>query len=86
MSRFIAGRTLAVKLSTAVMATLFCGALQATAKDVGITENTMEVEYSFNGQTYVISRNQDQTNHIPDRFALTSRPCPGHCLQPMSIH
>lgn len=85
MSGFFAGRTLAVKLSTAVMATLFCGTLQASAQDVGITKDTMEVEYTFNGQTYVISRNQDQNNRIPDRFALTSHPCPSHCLQPMSI-
>ena len=86
MKRLSTGGTLAAKLSTAIIATLFCGALQATAQDVGISEDTMAIEYDFNGKTYVISRNQDTNNRILDRFALTSRPCPSHCIQPMSLH
>jgi len=53
---------------------------------VRITKDVMQVEYTFNGKTYVISRNQDQTARIPDAYAKTSRPCPRHCLQPMSLY
>lgn len=61
-------------------------AMQVSAQDVRITEDTLQVEYTFNGKTYVIQRNQDQNNRVPDRFSLTSRACPRHCLQPMSLH
>ncbi len=86
MKRFFIGDRLVSKLSTVVVAALFFGTLQASAQDVGITADTMEVEYTFNGQTYSISRNQDHNNRTLDRFALTSRPCPKHCIQPMSLH
>ncbi len=81
MKKQLAGHFLA-----AFTATLIGGALQATAQDVRITEDIMQVEYGFNGKTYVISRNQDPNARIPDAYAKTSRPCPEFCIQPMIIH
>lgn len=70
----------------AFAATIFGGALQATSQDVRITEEIIQVEYDFNGKTYVISRDQNPNAKIPDAYALTSRPCPGFCIQPIIIH
>jgi len=86
MKKIKAGHKLATKFSTIVIATLFCGALQATAQDVRITADIMDVEYTFNGNTYVISRNQDPNHRIPDDYAKTSRSCPKFCVQPMQVH
>ncbi len=79
-------KQLAGHFLTAFTATLIGGALQATAQDVRITEDIMQVEYGFNGKTFVISRNQDPDARIPDAYAKTSRPCPEFCIQPMIIH
>jgi len=81
MKKLLAGHFLA-----AFVATLFGGALQATAQDVRITKDIMQVEYGFNGKTYVISRNQDPNARIPEAYTKTSRPCPEFCIQPMIIH
>lgn len=81
MNKLLAGHFLA-----AFVATIFGGALQATAQDVRITEDLMQVEYGFNGKSYVISRDQNPNARIPDTYALTSRPCPEFCVQPMIIH
>ncbi len=81
MKKRLAGQFLA-----AFAATLIGGALQATAQEVRITKDIAQVEYGFNGKTYVISRNQDPNARIPDAYAKTSRPCPEFCIQPMIIH
>jgi len=73
-------------LGKIVVAVLLSAATHAGAQEVRITEDVMEVKYTFNGKTYVISRNQDQNARIPDTYAKTSRPCPRHCLQPMSLY
>ncbi|WP_457646299.1 rhodanese-like domain-containing protein [Profundibacter sp.] len=86
MNNISAGRKWASKLATAVVTTLLCGTLQATAQDVRITKDIMEVEYTFNGNTYVISRNQDPNHRIPDAYTKTSRSCPKFCVQPMKVH
>ncbi len=69
-----------------VATALFGGALQAAAQDVRITKDLAQVEYTFNGKTYTISRNQDLNARIPEEFAKTSRPCPEFCIQPMTVH
>ena len=79
-------KQLAGQFIAAIAATIFGGALQATAQDVRITEDLAQVEYSFNGKTYTINRNQDPDARIPDAYAKTSRPCPEFCVQPMTIH
>lgn len=86
MKTLLVGDGLFAKLPTVAIAALFCGTLQATAQDVRITEDMMDAEYRFNGKTYVISRNQDPNNRIPDAYAKTSRSCPNFCIQPMKVH
>ncbi|WP_428543027.1 rhodanese-like domain-containing protein [Profundibacter sp.] len=81
MNKLLAGHLMA-----AIVTTLFGGALQASAQDVRITNEIMKVEYGFNGNTYAISRDQDPNARIPDAYALTSRPCPEFCVQPITIH
>jgi rhodanese-related sulfurtransferase len=39
-----------------------------------------------NGTKIRIERNQDNENIIDLDYALTSRPCPPYCIQPVSIH
>ena len=79
-------KQLAGQFIAAIAATIFGGALQVSAQDVRITEDLAQVEYSFNGKTYMINRNQDPDARIPDAYAKTSRPCPEFCIQPMTIH
>ena len=65
--------------------TLCSAALMAEEKPVGITPDRMDVEADHQGQTIIIHRNPDHTATIDPDFALTSRPCPPFCIQPMHI-
>ena len=55
------------------------------AKPVGLTSNLMEQEVMHQGQPVIIQRNQDNSNTIVSDYALTSRPCPPFCIQPMDL-
>ena len=55
----------------------------ASAQDVRITEDMLTAAFSVAGRDYEIARNQDTANRIPEGLSLTSRPCPGYCIQPM---
>ncbi|QJD71719.1 rhodanese-like domain-containing protein [Marinobacterium sp. LSUCC0821] len=57
----------------------------AEDKPVGITGSLMSIEVMHNGQKVEISRNADNQNQVNPSFALTSRPCPPFCIQPMSL-
>jgi rhodanese-related sulfurtransferase len=52
---------------------------------VGISSTLERLEVQHRGQTVVIERNPDTANRVDDEFALTSRPCPPFCVQPMTI-
>ncbi len=54
-------------------------------KPVGITSNLMEQEVMHDGEAVIIKRNQNSTNTIASDYALTSRPCPPFCIQPMDL-
>lgn len=86
MKQTKAGLRLATRFSKIAIAILFGGVLQATAQEVRITKDIMVVEYTFNGETYLISRNQDPNARIPDAYTKTSRSCPEFCVQPMQVH
>lgn len=62
----------------------FALAHAAAAQSVGLTEDTLEFSATVNGQSVVISRIQDGENALTGPYALTSRPCPGSCLQPVT--
>lgn len=58
-------------------------AAPAVAEDVRITTFKEESTFVLNGQTYTISRIQDEDNVLEGEFARTSRQCPPFCIQPM---
>ncbi|HSG04165.1 MAG TPA: rhodanese-like domain-containing protein [Marinobacterium sp.] len=57
----------------------------ADDKPVGITASLMSVEVMHNGEAVTIERNADNQNTVNPNFALTSRPCPPFCIQPMKL-
>lgn len=68
---------------------LFClsaGILSAAeSMPVNITGKLKSVEVMHNGKNMRIQRIQDNDNLIDLDYALTSRPCPPFCIQPISI-
>lgn len=71
-----------VRLLAACLVMLLPGV--SAAQEVWITEDTPFVEFSVEGQTYLIERNQDQEARLDNSFSKTSRPCPPFCIHPMS--
>ena len=59
--------------------------LPAADGPVGITESLPWVEVQHKGKTVRIERNQDNTNLVDLEYAITSRPCPPYCVQPMVL-
>lgn len=57
----------------------------ATDKPVGITADQPWIDVVLDGRIVRIERNPDNDNQIDPDFALTSRPCPPYCVQPMSL-
>lgn len=57
----------------------------AAQEHVYITQDLPYVEVLHKGKTVRIERNQDPFNMIDPDLALTSRPCPPFCIQPMTL-
>ena len=57
----------------------------AAAQDVRITTFKSDSEFTLNGRTFTVTRNQDTNATLTGDFARTSRACPPNCLQPMII-
>jgi len=51
---------------------------------VKITADIPWVDIQYKGKTIRIQRNQDTGNMVDLDFAVTSRPCPPYCIQPMT--
>lgn len=68
-------------------ATLLASTQVSLAEDrpVGITSDLMSFTMTHQGEAFEIQRNQDSANEIHPNYALTSRPCPPFCLQPMTL-
>jgi rhodanese-related sulfurtransferase len=79
------------RLVTASAAALALSLPSATFADndgklaVGITRDMQKLEFTHDGKTHTIMRNQDQKNTISEDFAKTSRKCPPFCIQPASV-
>ena len=58
---------------------------QESDGNVRIVKNVPFVEFTVEGQTFRIDRNQDTENRIEDSFAKTSRACPPFCVHPMEV-
>ncbi|WP_018936268.1 rhodanese-like domain-containing protein [Thioalkalivibrio sp. ALJ24] len=57
----------------------------ASALEVGITSDLDKLEVPHGDETVTIKRNQDTENWLDNEFAMTSRPCPPFCVQPMEL-
>ncbi|WP_137702960.1 rhodanese-like domain-containing protein [Marimonas lutisalis] len=71
-------KKLALALALAVLA-----APVAAQEPVNITKDVMSVTVETADGPVEIKRIQDNANVITGNFALTSRPCPNFCIQPM---
>jgi rhodanese-related sulfurtransferase len=71
---------------TVVLCLLISAGYQAMAADaVNIARDLPQVTVLHKGKPAVIERNQDPDNMIDPDYALTSRPCPPYCIQPMQL-
>lgn len=52
---------------------------------VGITAQQQYLEVLHEGRLVRIQREQDNFGQIDPDFAMTSRPCPPYCIQPMQL-
>lgn len=52
---------------------------------VNITAELAGVEVTHQGKKVIVERNPDHGNLLDPDYALTSRPCPPYCVQPMQI-
>ena len=57
----------------------------ASNEAVNITASLPYVDVLHNGKKIRIKRNQDTSNIVDLDYALTSRPCPPYCIQPMKL-
>jgi len=58
-------------------------AVPATAQDVRITPDMLNMALEIRGKTVVIERIQDKANKLTNDFTKTSRACPPFCIHPM---
>jgi rhodanese-related sulfurtransferase len=63
---------------------LLAGAARAD-QPVGITARQPWVDVMHEGRLVRIRREPDNFNQIDPDFAMTSRPCPPYCIQPMQL-
>jgi rhodanese-related sulfurtransferase len=64
---------------------LCCGMVWAADQPVGITGQQPYMDVMHEGKLVRIQREQDNFNQIDPDFAMTSRPCPPYCIQPMHL-
>jgi rhodanese-related sulfurtransferase len=69
----------------AIMFCLLAGSALSEDKPVGITATLPYLDVMHEGRTFRIQRDPDNAAEIEPDFALTSRPCPPYCVQPMQV-
>ena len=69
----------------AALTVLLAGLAQADGKPVGITVTQPYVDVLHEGRLFRVQRDQDNDAEIDPDYALTSRPCPPFCVQPMQL-
>ncbi|MEA3292369.1 MAG: rhodanese-like domain-containing protein [Pseudomonadota bacterium] len=60
-------------------------AAPAIDQPVGISTTLEKLTFTADGKQYAIERNPDNQNTVAPDYALTSRPCPPFCIQPMNL-
>ncbi|MCW1951642.1 MAG: rhodanese-like domain-containing protein [Octadecabacter sp.] len=68
-----------------LMAAFCVLATAGSAQDVRITTFKSDSTFTLNGQTFTVTRDQDTRATLLGEYALTSRACPPHCLQPLIV-
>ncbi len=69
-----------------VLSLLFCGGtVWAADQPVGITAQQPYMDAMHEGKLVRIQRDPDNFAQIDPDFAMTSRPCPPYCIQPMHL-
>lgn len=63
----------------------YTGTVLAEDRPVGITRDMPSVTVKHQGKAVKIEREQDNTATVEGAFALTSRPCPPFCIQPVRL-
>lgn len=74
--------------NAAVLAACCCllfSSITLADQPVGITAQLPWLEVMHEGRLVRIEREPDNLNQIDPDFALTSRPCPPYCIQPMRL-
>lgn len=74
-----------ISASAAVLALTLSATVSAEKLEVGITPDMQKLDFTHDGKSYTIMRNQDQKNNVNENFAKTSRKCPPFCIQPMVL-
>lgn len=69
----------------AILFAFVAGAAWADDKPVGITADMPYVDVLHQGRPFRIQREQDNAAEVDPDFALTSRPCPPYCVQPIHL-
>jgi rhodanese-related sulfurtransferase len=69
----------------AALLILLAGVASAADQPVGITAQLPAMDVLHDGKRVRIQREQDNFNQIDPDFAMTSRPCPPFCIQPMHL-
>jgi rhodanese-related sulfurtransferase len=74
-----------ITASAAVLALSLSATVSAEKLAVGITPDLQKLDFTHDGKSYTIMRNQDQKNTVNENFAKTSRKCPPFCIQPVAL-
>jgi rhodanese-related sulfurtransferase len=64
---------------------LAAAAANAADQPVGIAAGLPWLDVNHEGRVVRVQRDPDNLNQIDPDFALTSRPCPPYCIQPMQL-
>lgn len=69
----------------AILLAFVAGVARADDKPVGIAADIPHADVVHEGRPFRIQREQDNAAEVDPDFALTSRPCPPYCVQPMYL-
>jgi rhodanese-related sulfurtransferase len=69
----------------AVLFAWIASAALADGRPVGITAEQPYLDVIHEGRLFRIQRDQENDAQIDPDYALTSRPCPPYCVQPMQL-
>jgi rhodanese-related sulfurtransferase len=69
----------------AIFLAFLAGAAWADGKPVGITADLPYIDVIHEGRPFRIQRDQENDAEVDPDYALTSRPCPPYCIQPMQL-